>query len=71
MLQCVMTVFGLMCLCGGISDFAEIDCFSLCLVCVRSSGMFKYPQHMAWETRGEMEPTYIKFFTGKGQEPSW
>lgn len=27
--------------------------------------MFKYPQHMARETRGEMEPTDLKLFTGE------
>lgn len=27
--------------------------------------MFKYPQHLAWETRGEMEPTDLKLFTGE------
>lgn len=36
-------------------------------VCISSSGMFKYPQHMAWETRGEMEPTDLKLFTGELQ----
>lgn len=27
--------------------------------------MFKYPQHMAREARGEMEPTDLKLFTGE------
>lgn len=36
--------------------------FSVC-----ESGMFKYPQHMAWETRGEMEPTDLKLFTGEAK----
>lgn len=27
--------------------------------------MFKYPQHMAWETRGEVEPTDLKLSTGE------
>lgn len=33
--------------------------------CVCQSGVFKHPQHMAWETWGEMEPTDLKLFTGK------
>ena len=29
--------------------------------------MFKYPQHMAWETRGEVEPSDLELLTGEPQ----
>lgn len=37
---------------------------SVCRV-FTSSGVFKYPQHMARETRGEMEPSDLKLLTGE------
>lgn len=59
----------------GIFHFAEIDFLvvvflfflSACVIffCISYTGMFKYPQHMARETRGEMEPTDLKLFTGE------
>lgn len=44
-----------------------MSCFLSLPLCV--SGLFKYPQHMARETRGEMEPTDLKLFTG--EDLSW
>ena len=45
-------------------------CRGSCLTfgpCVCPSGVFKYPEHVARETGGEMEPTDLKLSTGDGR----
>lgn len=41
----------------------------VCVCCVCQSGVFKYLEHVARETGGEMEPTDLKLSTGDGRLP--